>query len=101
MIKILLKKQFSEMFKGYFIDTKNNKARSRTSTIIYFVLFAFLMLFISCSIFGALGFALTSVVALGFGWLYYAITGLIAVFLDVFPKRTRWRTKHSLRVSGQ
>ena len=84
MIKTLLKKQFSEIFKGYFIDTKNNKARSKISTVLYFVLFAFLMLFISCSIFGALSFALTSVVALGFGWLYYAIMGLIAVFLGVF-----------------
>ena len=84
MIKTLLKKQLTEIFKSYFVDSKKNKARSRASTVLYFVLFAFLMLFISCSIFGALGFALTPVVTLGFGWLYYAVIGLIAVLFGVF-----------------
>ena len=84
MIKTLLKKQLTEIFKNYFVDAKKNKARSRTSTILYFAFFAFLMLFISCSIFGSLGFSLTPIVKLGFGWLYYAVIGLIAVLFGVF-----------------
>lgn len=84
MIKVLLKKQLAEIFKAYFFDAKKNKARSKVSTALYFVLFAFLMLFIMGSIFGALGFALTPIVTLGFGWLFYAIVGLISVLLGVF-----------------
>lgn len=84
MIKVLLKKQLAEIFKAYFFDAKKNKARSKVSTALYFVLFGFLMLVIMGSIFGALGFALTPLVTLGFGWLFYAIVGLISVLLGVF-----------------
>ena len=44
MLKLLLKKQFLEIFQVYFYDAKKNKARSRTSTAMYFVMF-FLLVF--------------------------------------------------------
>ena len=44
MLKLLLKKQFLEIFQVYFYDAKKNKARSKTSTAMYFVLF-FLLVF--------------------------------------------------------
>ena len=47
MLKLLLKKQFLEIFQVYFYDAKKNKARSKTSTAMYFVLFLLLV-----SIFG-------------------------------------------------
>ena len=43
MIRILLKKQLSEMFRMYLYDAKKNKARSRASIIGMFVLYAFLI----------------------------------------------------------
>lgn len=84
MIKILLKKQLTEIFKAYFFDMKKNKARSKASTIVLFVVFVFLMLVVMGSIFGALSFALCPIVSLGFGWLYYGIIGLLSVLLGVF-----------------
>ena len=43
MLKLLVKKQLAEMFRGYVYDSKNNRARSRKGTITLFVLFGFLM----------------------------------------------------------
>ena len=31
MVKILLKKQFTEIFRAYFYDAKKNKARSKAA----------------------------------------------------------------------
>lgn len=84
MIKVLLKKQLTEIFKAYFFDMKKNKARSTGSTVLMFLLFAFLMIVVMGAIFGSLGFALSSLAALGFGWLFYAIIGLISVLFGVF-----------------
>ena len=84
MIKVLLKKQLTEIFKAYFFDMKKNKARSKASTVLYFLLFAFLMLFIMGATFGALAFSLSPIISMGFGWLYYLFLSLIAVLLGVF-----------------
>ena len=43
MLKILLKKQLSEIFRSYFYDAKKNKARSRLATCAYMVFFVVLM----------------------------------------------------------
>lgn len=84
MIKVLLKKQLAEIFKAYFFDIKKNKARSKASIIMYFALFVFLMVGIMGFMFGALSFALSPILTMGFGWLYYAIFSLLAVLLGVF-----------------
>lgn len=42
MLKLLLKKQLLEIFQVYFYDAKKNKARSKTSTVMYFVMFILL-----------------------------------------------------------
>lgn len=43
MLKLLLKKQLLEIFQVYFYDAKKNKARSKTSTVMYFVWFILLV----------------------------------------------------------
>ena len=43
MLKVLLKKQLSEIFRSYFYDQKKNKARSKGTVIAYMVLFVLLM----------------------------------------------------------
>ena len=48
MLKLLLKKQLLEIFQVYYYDAKKNKARSKVSTILHFLLFALL-------VFGLLG----------------------------------------------
>ena len=39
MLKVLLKKQMAEVFRGYFYNRKTNKARSKANQIILFILF--------------------------------------------------------------
>ena len=39
MLRILLRKQLTEIFRGYFFDAKKNKARSKAATAAYIVLF--------------------------------------------------------------
>ena len=72
MLKLLLKKQFLQIFQVYFYDAKKNKARSKTSTAMYFVLFLLL-------VFGLLGGIFTFLAAklcmplihAGMDWMYF------------------------------
>ena len=57
MLKVLLKKQMTEVFRGFFYNRKTNKARSKANQIVLFSLFAFLMV-------GVLGGSFTAVALL-------------------------------------
>lgn len=84
MIKALLKKQFAEIFKSYFVNQKTGKARSKGATIGLFVLFAFLMLFLGFVFFG-MGMMLSEFLKMpGFEWLYFALMGIVAIFFGLF-----------------
>ena len=84
MIKLLLKKQLFEIFKAYFVNTKKNESRSKASTVLYFAFFAVVMVAVMGGMFGALSYFLYPIVTVGFGWLYYAMFGIISVLLGVF-----------------
>ena len=84
MLKLLLKKQLFEIFRSYFYDAKKNKARSRLATALYIGLFVLLMAGILGGIFTLLEVKLCGPPAAGLGWLYFALTGGIAVLLGVF-----------------
>ncbi len=85
MLSTLLKKQLAEIFRGYFYDSKKNKARSKAATAMYIFLFALLMAGLLGGMFAFLSFALCGpLVAAGAGWLYFAILGLISILLGVF-----------------
>ena len=43
MLKVLLKKQLFEVFKGYFFDAKKNRMRSKAGIAGYIVLFVVIM----------------------------------------------------------
>ena len=85
MFKALLKKQFTEIFKAYFYNPKNNTGRSRKVTIIFFIIFA---VGVGCGLGGMFtGLSLTlckSLYSAGAGWLYYAILGSVGIALGVF-----------------
>jgi hypothetical protein len=53
MVKLLLKKQLSEIFRSYFYNAKQGKARSRVSTVGYFAFFAVLMVGVLGGMFSA------------------------------------------------
>lgn len=85
MLKLLLKKQLFEIFRSYFYDAKKNKARSRLATALYIGLFVLLMAGILGGIFTLLAVKLCGpLAAAGLGWLYFALTGGIAVLLGAF-----------------
>ncbi len=85
MIKTLLKKQFAEIFRNYFYDSKKNKSRSKGGTVAYFILFVLIMVGMLGGIFTAMSVSLCAPLAeAGALWLYFAITGLIAILLGIF-----------------
>jgi len=80
MVKVLLGKQFAEMFRSYLYDAKKNKARSKLSTTLYFVFFAFLLVGVIGGMFTFLSIIMcTPLAQAGMGWLYFAIMGLAAI----------------------
>ena len=85
MLKLLLKKQLMEIFRSYYYDAKKNKARSKAATIAYIAMFAVLMVVVLGGIFTLLSVKRCAPMAqAGMGWLYFALMGLLAVFLGVF-----------------
>ncbi len=83
MFKALIKKQFQECFRSYFVNPKTGKARSENGVTGMFLLFAVLMLFLGGAFFG-MAFLLSELIEVGLSWLYYALMGLIAVALGTF-----------------
>ena len=85
MLKVLLKKQLSEIFRSYFYDQKKNKARSKGTVIAYMVLFVLLMAGVLGGMFTGLSIILCgTMVAAGMDWLYFTMMGLLAVLLGAF-----------------
>ncbi len=84
MTKALFKKQILEVFSWVYFDRKNGKARSKRGIILYAALYA--IVFCSLSVFfSEIARMLCKPLAdLGFAWLYFALTGLIAVAMGVF-----------------
>lgn len=80
MLRILLKKQMTEVFKGYFYDAKKNKKRSTASTVSMILLFIILMVGVIGGMFTALSIQLCKpFVKVEMGWLYFLIMGLLAI----------------------
>lgn len=85
MLKVLLKKQFTEIFRSYYYDAKKNKPRSKAATTAYIILFVLLMAGLLGGMFTFLAFSLCgAMVEAGMDWLYFALMGLLAVLLGVF-----------------
>lgn len=85
MLKLLVKKQLSEIFRVYFYDSKKNKARSKVSTIMFMLWFAVIMIGVLGGIFTMLSRKLCApMAALDMGWMYFALMGLLAILLGTF-----------------
>ena len=85
IVKLLLRKQFKEIFRSYFYNPKTNKKRSVFSTALWFVFFALIMVGLLGGMFTYLAVTLAKPLgAVGVGWLYYIIMTLLAVLLGVF-----------------
>ena len=85
MVGILLKKQLAEMYKSYFYDAKKGTLRSKGAVFLRFAGFALLIIGICGGIFGYLSYMLCEpLCALGLGWMYFVIMGLISIALGSF-----------------
>ena len=85
MLSILLKKQMTEIFRGYFFDAKKNKARSKAATAAYIVLFFGIMVGLPGGMFTYLSLLMCgALAAVGMDRLYFALMRLPAVMPGVF-----------------
>ena len=85
MLKILVKKQLTEIFRSYFYNPKNNKSRSKAAVAGYIALFVVLMVGVLGGMFTMLALGLCGpLAAVGMDWLYFALMGLLAVLLGAF-----------------
>ena len=85
MFKILLKKQMTEIFRGYFYDAKKNKKRSLFSTIMFIIIYLAIMIGVLGGMFTYLSAGLCEpLTTAGMGWLYFIIMGMIAIALGSF-----------------
>jgi len=85
MVRTLLKKQLLEMFRGFYIDQRKNKARSKAATIAYIVFYVLLMVVLLGGMFAAMSYSLCRPLAEADQlWLYFLIMGTIAIVFGVF-----------------
>ena len=72
MIRLLVKKQLVEIFRGYFYNAKKNKGRSRKTVILLIIGFVLLTLLLSGGMFGMLAYTLAGpFCAVGMDWLLF------------------------------
>ena len=83
MLKALLKKEFQELFRGYF-NNKNGERRSKKGVILLLAFFALCLLFVGGMFFFFAQSMIESLSELNLTWLYFVITGLLAVIFGVF-----------------
>ncbi len=85
MLKVLLKKNFVELFRSYFYDAKRKKMRSK-GAIAGFLIFFFVIIFVVLGgSFGFTAFALCGgLLEANMGWLYFDVMSMIALVLGTF-----------------
>lgn len=85
MLKVLIKKQFLEIFRSYFYNEKKNTARSKGATALCILGFVLLVGGMLGGIFTILSlFLCGTMLSAGVGWLYFALLGLLAILLGTF-----------------
>lgn len=85
MLKLLVKKQLTEIFRAYIYDAKKNRARSKAATVGYIIFFVLLMVGVIGGMFTTLSLAMCrSMAEAGMSWFYFAIMGLMAILLGAF-----------------
>lgn len=83
MVWTLIKKQFLECFRSFYIVSKTGKARSKAGIIGMYALFAGILIFL-CGMFFVLSFLLGDLLNSPFRWLFYALMGVISILFGTF-----------------
>lgn len=84
MTKTLFKKQMMEVFSWVYQNKKSGKKRSAKGIAGYVLLYLLIFGFLGVVFYLVAGMLCEPLVSMGVGWLYFAIMGLIALFLGVF-----------------
>jgi ABC-2 type transport system permease protein len=84
MIKALFKKQMMEVFSWVYRDKKSGKNRSGAGIIAYALLYLMIFGCLGGVFYFAANILCEPLVSAGLGWLYFAVMGLIALFMGVF-----------------
>ena len=84
MLKTLIKKQYQECFRSYFVNPKTGKRRSAGGIFGMFVFFAAVMLFLAGVFFGLSFLMGDGLFAAGMEWLYFVLMGILSVLLGTF-----------------
>ena len=84
MTKALFRKQMMEVFSWLFQDKKSGKNRTKGGIIGFAVLYLLLFGFLGSIFYVTANMLCAPLYEIGFGWLYFALMGLIAVALGVF-----------------
>ncbi|MBQ0111309.1 MAG: hypothetical protein KBS41_05245 [Oscillospiraceae bacterium] len=83
MYKTLLKKQLAEILSGYSINRKTGKKRSPAATGGLVLLIIFVFISVAFAFYGMGLLLANAFVKQGIAWLYFAVMGIIAVFVGV------------------
>ncbi len=84
MLKALLKKQFMQLFRPYFINRKTGEPQPAIKTVLMFAGFGALLLFIAFAFFMIAGMIGANLIAMGMDWLYFSIMSILAIAFGVF-----------------
>ncbi len=83
MIKALFKKQMLETFAGFIRNRKNGKKRSKAAVIGFGLLYIYVFGVLIAMFYMMADMLCAPLSAAGFGWLYFAIMGMVALLLGV------------------
>ena len=85
MVALLVKKQLSEIFRGWFYDAKRSRLRSRAATAAFIALYAVLLLGLFGGMFTTLALGICApLCAAGLDWLYFTLFSLAGLVMGVF-----------------
>ncbi|MDY4754727.1 MAG: hypothetical protein SO355_05180 [Candidatus Faecousia sp.] len=84
MLKTLIKKQYQECFRSYFVNPKTGKRRTKGGIIGMFVFFTAVMLFLAGMFFGLAFLLGDGLIGAGMQWLYFVLMGILSVLMGAF-----------------
>ncbi len=84
MFLLLLKKQMTELFRGYFVDRKTGKMRPKSQVIMFILLFTGMLVLVSNAFSGIAKVLAASLIPEGYDWLYFALLGALTIAFGIF-----------------
>ena len=84
MLKALIRKQFMELFRNYFVNQKTGEPRSKGKITLMFVGFAVLLVIAAGAFFAVAAMLGSGLIPAGMDWLYFALMGMLSILFGTF-----------------